>query len=361
MATMRRPRCTRRAGAALRLLAAALSAWGAAGCRKAPPAPPEPASQPASAQAEPDIPGVGDEVAAGSSPILVKPLAPGERKVLDAYVQNEKLPVGSLIGFCYVSGKRLARRPESGPIDITRAPYTIRDPEPKELEYYKKIEFRRPAWIHPPRPKSGRYPVAGAAVILRGIRAGPLLGLPRGALQVDNGQVRPPVAFSPVNDRFEVRTLDAFSNDLVLKDLAGGETVWTARLAGNTEKFRGHGALDKKNLRAWSWTQWLRMAKVIQSAPLRRCGFYELTCRRHPWQRAHVAVLDNPYATVSESRHRREGIFSLQKVPVGTWTVEAWHPLLRPVEKTRTVTIRKDETFELPIEFNPPGEGGKDG
>ena len=65
-----------------------------------------------------------------------------------------------------------------------------------------------------------------------------------------------------------------------------------------------------------------------------------------------MIVTDNPYLAITS--HRSDGMFTIKQIPVGTWTVEIWHPQLQPVRKTRQVVIEKDEITELGVEYSPP-------
>ncbi len=47
----------------------------------------------------------------------------------------------------------------------------------------------------------------------------------------------------------------------------------------------------------------------------------KLTCDVHPWMRAFVIVTGHPFFSVSGA----DGAFSIEKVPAGDYTVEAWH------------------------------------
>ena len=67
-----------------------------------------------------------------------------------------------------------------------------------------------------------------------------------------------------------------------------------------------------------------------QSPPLKKTKPYKVVCRRHPWQVGYVFVVDSPYVVVS-----RGGPFHIDGVPTGTWTVEARHPELGPVQRTQ--------------------------
>jgi len=346
-------------------LLVAVGCGAVAGCRDAaaPPAPqPAASTQPATApaqRAEPAIPSAGGDLAEGVSPVLVKPLAPADRPEARTYTQDEALPAGDILGLCYIPAKSARRAPRPQPIDITRPPHQIRNPEPGEIEYYRKATFRPPRSICAFSRDQGGHPVAGAVVMIRQVTKGPLPALTRGSFIVSNGQLLPAIGFSPVNDRVELRTYDAFSNDIAVTELASGKTIFQKVLAANRETFHGHGALDKRSLGSWEMTQWMKLAKPIRTEPVRRGGFFEIHCRRHPWQRSLLVVFDNPYIAFSSDRGRSEGIFSISKIPAGTWTIEAWHPRLEPVKKTQTVTIKQDETLELPIAFKMPPEMGE--
>jgi hypothetical protein len=324
------------------------------GCDKPKSAPPKPGpASEAEAEDPSEVPDLEGELAEGASPVLVEPRDPSER-IHPVYVQEADLPAGGLLGLCYVPAKKPLKLKSPPAVEIKTGPDAIVEPEPKELDYYGKIKLHRLHWLAPHNPDQGGHPVLHAVLLLRGVKKGPKEPLRRGGFQVNNGAIRPVVVFTPLNDRAEVRTLDAFSNRLVLSDLASEKVVWQEFLPGNTATFRGHGALDKDKLIAWNRTQWLKLAKPVQTPPIRKPGFYRLTCRRHPWQEAYLVVVDSPYVAVPQDRHRRWGIFSMTAIPAGTWELEVWHPELEPVERTLSVEIKADETLELRVPFKPP-------
>ncbi len=77
----------------------------------------------------------------------------------------------------------------------------------------------------------------------------------------------------------------------------------------------------------------------------------QLKCDVHPWMRAYVAVSPHPYfATTGE-----EGSFSIEGVPEGTYTVEAWHETLGT--KTAEVTVKDGAEAEASFEFSATDKG----
>jgi plastocyanin len=71
-------------------------------------------------------------------------------------------------------------------------------------------------------------------------------------------------------------------------------------------------------------------------------------CDVHGWMRAYIGVLDHPFYAVTGA----DGRFTLQGLPPGTYTVEAWHESLGT--QTQTVTIGASETKdEVAFTFAP--------
>jgi hypothetical protein len=68
-------------------------------------------------------------------------------------------------------------------------------------------------------------------------------------------------------------------------------------------------------------------------------------CDVHPWMFAYVGVVDHPFFAVTGS----DGAFSLDGLPPGTYTIEAWHESLGT--QTQTVTIGERETGDIAFSF----------
>ena len=68
-------------------------------------------------------------------------------------------------------------------------------------------------------------------------------------------------------------------------------------------------------------------------------------CDVHPWMNAWVGVLDHPYFAVTGA----DGSFSLEGLPPGTYTIEAWHEKLGT--QTQSVTIGEKESKDITFSF----------
>ena len=68
-------------------------------------------------------------------------------------------------------------------------------------------------------------------------------------------------------------------------------------------------------------------------------------CDVHSWMRAWVGVLDHPFFAVTGA----DGAFSLNGLPPGTYTLEAWHETLGT--RTQTVTIGASESQDVAFSF----------
>ena len=62
-------------------------------------------------------------------------------------------------------------------------------------------------------------------------------------------------------------------------------------------------------------------------------GMLQIKCDRHRWMTEYVGVVSHPYFDVSD----RTGTFSIENVPAGTHTIQAWHEVYGTL--TQTVTV----------------------
>jgi plastocyanin len=68
-------------------------------------------------------------------------------------------------------------------------------------------------------------------------------------------------------------------------------------------------------------------------------------CDVHGWMNAYAGVLDHPYFGVTGST----GTFEINRLPPGTYTIEAWHEKLGT--QTQSVTIGEKETKDVTFSF----------
>ena len=71
-----------------------------------------------------------------------------------------------------------------------------------------------------------------------------------------------------------------------------------------------------------------------------------LKCDIHPWMAAWVVVNPNPYFATSAT----DGAFSIEHLPAGTYTLEAWHETLGT--RTAEVTVKEGESTAVSFEFS---------
>ncbi|MCH8011239.1 MAG: carboxypeptidase regulatory-like domain-containing protein [Candidatus Marinimicrobia bacterium] len=74
----------------------------------------------------------------------------------------------------------------------------------------------------------------------------------------------------------------------------------------------------------------------------------KIKCDVHPWMGAYVGVLDHPYFSVTDD----SGTYTIEGLPPGNYTLEAWHERLKTL--TVTVTIKGDEAVEANFNFKRP-------
>jgi plastocyanin len=74
-------------------------------------------------------------------------------------------------------------------------------------------------------------------------------------------------------------------------------------------------------------------------------------CDVHPWMNAYLGVMDHPYYAVSGE----DGSFSIDKLPAGTYTLEAWHEELGTA--TQQVTVAANQTADVTFDFQPKTGG----
>lgn len=84
-----------------------------------------------------------------------------------------------------------------------------------------------------------------------------------------------------------------------------------------------------------------RITKVFDRPEI----FVQTKCSVHPWMTAFIAVMDHPFYNVSGQR----GEFTLENLPPGKYTIEAWHEVFGT--QTKTVTVKNDDIIDMNFTF----------
>jgi len=71
-------------------------------------------------------------------------------------------------------------------------------------------------------------------------------------------------------------------------------------------------------------------------------------CDVHPWMTGYVAIATNPFFAVSDA----DGNFKIEKLPPGTYTLEAWHERLGT--RTADVQVAADQAATVALELAMP-------
>lgn len=74
----------------------------------------------------------------------------------------------------------------------------------------------------------------------------------------------------------------------------------------------------------------------------------KVKCDVHPWMECYVGAVDHPYFTVTDNT----GVFEIQNLPPGAYTIEAWHERLKT--RTATVTVKEGEVTSFDFTFTRP-------
>lgn len=72
-------------------------------------------------------------------------------------------------------------------------------------------------------------------------------------------------------------------------------------------------------------------------------------CDIHPWMSSWIGVVDHPFFAVTDS----QGRFTIDGLPPGTYTLEAWHETLGKAQTTLEVTTNGVSTVNLDLDDSP--------
>ena len=97
-----------------------------------------------------------------------------------------------------------------------------------------------------------------------------------------------------------------------------------------------------KNNREWNESQPPGAPPIMQSFAREEIAI-PVKCNVHPWMKAWIAVDSSPYFQVTG----KDGSFTIQNVPPGTYTLTAWHETYGPMEQSVTVGPSEKKTVDL--------------
>ena len=72
-----------------------------------------------------------------------------------------------------------------------------------------------------------------------------------------------------------------------------------------------------------------------------------IRCDVHSWMTAWWVVQEHPYYALTDT----DGVFSLEEIPPGTYTLEAWHETLGTI--TRAVTVEPNGVLDVTLDMTP--------
>jgi Carboxypeptidase regulatory-like domain len=96
---------------------------------------------------------------------------------------------------------------------------------------------------------------------------------------------------------------------------------------------------------AWNETQMPTDKPIVKSFPNPEMNVV-LQCNQHPWMRAYVNVMSNPFYAVSG----QDGSFEIKNLPPGEYTLAAVHEKFG--EKTIKISVEPKQTAKADFEFS---------
>lgn len=256
------------------------------------------------------------------------------------YVHEKNVPSGSIIGRCLVKvSKGKVKAPPAKELDF-EGDHKIPEALPGEVDYFKNIGIKqREGWWLETGARGSMVGVSGVVLIFKGIEAGQLPPVKStDVFKIESGQIRPRFGLVGLGKVIRVATwAPGFPSDIEIKNVANGKTVFTGRATHEKAK-PGEDVTSPT---------------PVQSKHIQEPGIYEISCKRHVWQKAWAIVPENPYAIAVT---KKDGRFRMSGVPAGTHKVQVWHPNYTPLEEEVEVTVTKDQSVELGVQFQMPAK-----
>jgi len=96
------------------------------------------------------------------------------------------------------------------------------------------------------------------------------------------------------------------------------------------------------NNREWNESQPPGASPIMQSFAREEVAI-PVKCNVHPWMKNYVAVFGSPYFKVTG----RDGSFTIENVPPGTYTLTAWHEMYGMMEQSVTVAASESKSMDF--------------
>ena len=106
-----------------------------------------------------------------------------------------------------------------------------------------------------------------------------------------------------------------------------------------------------KNNREWNESQPPGATPISQSFAREEIAV-PVKCNVHPWMKAYIGVVANPYFEVTG----KDGSFTIKNVPPGTYTVSAWHELYGSSEQPVTIGPSESKSVNMTFKANAPAD-----
>lgn len=78
----------------------------------------------------------------------------------------------------------------------------------------------------------------------------------------------------------------------------------------------------------------------------------QVKCNVHPWMKAYVAVLSNPYFQITGD----DGSFQIKNVPPGEYELFAWHELYGTSDQPVTIGLHESKTVTITFKGKEPSD-----
>lgn len=281
----------------------------------------------------PPILGEEDNKEGGAMEVMFDPDKVGEGVREATYAVDMNVVTGTLSGVSRIVGwKGRSRNPAKAQPIKFEGKNAIKESMEGEEKYYTNIRVKENKYTYE------RWTPTSVVIFIRELKAGRLGKLSRPVMMAKKGYLqsnnRSNIAVCPTGELLQLGTWDKYPSDFAVTNPKTGKELFTGKVIYKDD---------------WKPGQWLHAApSFILSKPFNEPGVYEVTDKRHPWQKGYIFVTDNPYVTVAR------GKFSIGAIPVGKHELEVWHPVFEPVKKTIPIEIKKNETTEIFVDLKIP-------